>query len=80
MRQKGAGDSGKKTSAVKEDDGFIARRSTHVTGPSNADGDTWQETLAGRQLNIVCVQSSNLSWKTFGCVCIVRSHEGDVLT
>lgn len=29
------------------DDGFKARRSTKVTGPSTADGDTWQETLAG---------------------------------
>jgi hypothetical protein len=40
-------ESGKKPGAVKEDDGFVARRSLHVTGPTNADGDTWQETLAG---------------------------------
>lgn len=48
MRRKSSSDSGRKSSAVKEDDGFVARRSTHVTGPANADGDTWQETLTGR--------------------------------
>jgi hypothetical protein len=47
MRRKKSVESGKKPGAVKEDDGFVARRSLHVTGPTNADGDTWQETLAG---------------------------------
>lgn len=38
-----------KAKAAKDEDGFVARRSTHVTGEkfSKADGDTWQETLAG---------------------------------
>lgn len=50
MRRKSStlGDSGRNASAVTEDDGFVPRRSTHVTGPTNADGDTWQESLAGR--------------------------------
>lgn len=50
MRRKSftASDSGRNASDVTEDDGFIPRRSTHVTGPTNADGDTWQESLAGR--------------------------------
>ena len=51
MRRKSSSlsDSGRHSSAVTEDDGFVPRRSTHVAGPTNADGDTWRETLAGRE-------------------------------
>jgi hypothetical protein len=39
---------GGSTPAVTEGDGFVARRSTRVTGEDlQADGDTWRETLAG---------------------------------
>jgi len=50
----------KKSSAV-EDDGFTARRSTHVTGEeySKADGDTWQETLA------VCEMAGKLTIRSY---------------
>lgn len=52
-------ESGKKPGAVKEDDGFVARRSLHVTGPTNADGDTWQETLA------VCEMADRLMIRSY---------------
>jgi len=50
----------KKNSAV-EDDGFRARRSTHVTGDeySKADGDAWQETLA------VCEMAGKLTIRSY---------------
>jgi hypothetical protein len=48
LKRKGSVDPSK-AKAAKDEDGYVARRSTHVTGEkfSKADGDTWQETLAG---------------------------------
>lgn len=61
MRRKSStlSDSGRNASAVTEDDGFVPRRSTHVTGPTNADGDTWQESLA------VCELAGKLTIRSF---------------
>ena len=55
MRVKNSLDPDKKSRGVADEDGYVARRSTHVTGPSVSDGDTWQETLAGRKGNMVVV-------------------------
>ena len=47
--------------ATQEDDGYVARRSNHVSGDkySKADGDSWQETLA------VCELAGKLTIRSY---------------